>query len=140
MSKDLFYQMREDEVSSLLDKVENGDERALRVYANLKRCKDLFDEASKQIEPLALNEASEYAEKQFTEAGISFEKRNGSRRFSFTHIPQVKELKSQLKDIEEKSKQAFIAKEKGMLTADENGEEIPLPKVTYTKDVLIVKK
>lgn len=140
MNKDLFYKVREEEVAHLLIDVENGNKRALSVYANFKRCKDLFDQASKQIETLAHNEASEYPEKTFLENGFEFEKRNGSTRYSYSHIPEVLDLKKKIKVIEEKSKQAFISKQKGILVADENGEEILLPKVTYTKDSLIVKK
>lgn len=140
MSKDLYYKMREEEVAQLLTEVEEGNTQALQTYANFKRAKDLFDQASKQIEPLAMDEASNYAEKTFSEAGFTFEKRNGSTRYSFNHIPEVVKLKEQIKEIETKSKQAFIAQQKGLLTADTNGEEIPLPKVSYTKDSLIVKK
>ena len=132
--------MREEEVANLLTEVDNGDKRALTVYANFKRCKDLFDEAAKQIEPQAQNEASEYAEKSFSEAGFIFEKRNGATRFTFSHIPEVKKLSDKIKEIQEKSKQAYLAKQKNLLTADENGEEIPMPKVSYSKDSLIVKK
>jgi len=112
----------------------------LNLYANFKRCKDLFDEASKQIEAQAQNEASEYAEKSFSEAGFVFEKRNGSTRYSYSHIPRIIELTEELKDVQEKAKQAFLSTQKGMLVANEYGEEIVLPKVSYSKDSLIVKK
>jgi len=140
MSKDLFYKMREQEVAHLLTELEEGNETALITYANLKKCKDLFDEAIKQVEDLAIQEADGYAEKSFSEFGFIFEKRNGSTRFSYSHIPGVIKLKDEIKEIEQISKQAYLASQKGMLVADENGEPIELPKVTYTKDVLIVKE
>ena len=96
--------------------------------------------SSKQIEPQAQEEANLYAEKTFEESGFTFEKRNGSTRYSFSHIPRIAELKNEIKEIEAKSKQAFISVQKGILVADKDGLEIELPKVTYTKDSLIVKK
>ena len=140
MSKDLFYKMREEEVAHLLTEVEEGNIDTLSTYGNLKRCKDLFEQASKQIEPQAQEEANLYAEKTFEEAGFTFEKRNGSTRYSFSHIPRIAELKNEIKEIEAKSKQAFISVQKGILVADQDGLEIELPKITYTKDSLIVKK
>ena len=140
MSKDLFFKMREEEVSHLLEEVEEGNIEALSTYANFKRCKDLFEQASKQIEPQAQEEANLYAEKTFSDFGFTFEKRNGSTRYSFSHIPRIAELKKEIKEIEEKSKQAYLSVQKNILVADKDGLEIELPKVTYTKDSLIVKK
>lgn len=131
--------MREQEVAHLLTQVEEGETEALYAYATLKKYKDLFEQASKQIEPIALEEASLYPEKTFENNGFSFEKRNGARRFSFDHIQEIVKLKNEIKVLEQKSKQAFLSKEKGILVADENGEEIILPKVKYSKDSLIVR-
>ena len=140
MSKDLFYQVREDEVAHLLTEVEEGNINALEVYANFKRSKDLIDEAIKQVEPSAQREAELYSEKSFTQSGFIFEKRNGATRYSFNHIPEIVELKQQLKFAESKYKHAFLSQQKGLLTASEDGEEMIMPKVSYSKDSLIVKK
>ena len=140
MSKDLFYQVREDEVAHLLTEVEEGNINALEVYANFKRSKDLIDEAIKQVEPSAHREADLYSEKSFTQSGFIFEKRNGATRYSFNHIPEIVELKQQLKFAESKYKHAFLSQQKGLLTASEDGEEMIMPKVSYSKDSLIVKK
>jgi len=139
MSKDLFYQVREDEVAHLLTEVEEGNINALEVYANFKRSKDLIDEAIKQVEPSAHREADLYSEKSFTQSGFIFEKRNGATRYSFNHIPEIVELKQQLKFAESKYKHAFLSQQKGLLTASEDGEEMIMPKVSYSKDSLIVK-
>lgn len=140
MSKDLFFKMREEEVAHLLTEIENGNNNTLIAYANLKRCLNLYNDAVKKLEPLALDEANKYPEKTFNDFGFSFEKRNGSTRYSYSHIKAHKELKEKLKEVEEKSKQAYLSKIKGLLTANKDGEEIELPKVTHTKDSLIVKK
>jgi hypothetical protein len=140
MLENNFFQMRQQEVAHLLTELEEGNERALNVYANFKRCKDLFEEAIKQIEPEAQNEANGYAEKSFSESGFTFEKRNGSTRYSYSHIPEVVKLTEKLKEVQEICKSAFLASQKGILTASKHGEEIVFPKVSYSKDSLILKK
>lgn len=140
MSKDLFFELRSQEIAELVESAENGDVNALRIYAQLKRTNDLLSDAIKQIEPLALNEASKQGAKSFEAYGNKFELRNGSVRYSYKNIPIWDEKSKELKAIEEKSKLAYIAFSKGLLTADEYGEDIEFPEVTYTKDSLIVKK
>ena len=140
MSKDIFYQVREEEVAHLITEVEEGNTRALKTYAQLKKCAELFTEAYKQIEPLAQNEASDYADKTFSENGFIFEKRNGATRYSYNHIPEVFVLKQKLKETEAKYKHAFLSTQKGLMPISEDGEELMLPKVSYSKDSLIVKK
>lgn len=47
--------------------------------------------------------------------------------------------KIELKSIEDKAKEAFIAHEKGLMVAAEGGEEILLPEPKYRKDSLVIK-
>jgi len=140
MSKDLHFEMRQQEVASLLEQAENGDVSALSVYAQVKRLKDFYAEAEKQISDLALDQASEYSEKTFSEGAFTFEKRNGSRRFSYKNIPEVVNAENTVKDLKETYKQAFISMEKGLSSVDQDGVLLEVPTVSYTKDVLIVKK
>ena len=129
----------ESEIVHLLTQAEEGNINPLNVYAIFKQSKILIDEAIAQVEPLAQREAEMYSEKSFEQSGFTFEKRNGATRYSFNHIPEITELKKQLKFAEAKYKHAYLSKQKGLLTASEDGEEMIMPKVTYSKDSLIVK-
>ena len=129
----------ETEIVHLLTQAEEGNINPLNVYAIFKQSKLLIDEAIAQVEPLAQREAEMYSEKSFEQSGFTFEKRNGATRYSFNHIPEIFEIKQQLKFAEAKYKHAFLSKQKGLLTASEDGEEMIMPKVTYSKDSLIVK-
>jgi len=140
MSKDLYFEMRQQEVASLLTEVENGNQSSLRVYAEFKQLKDLFAEAESQIQEQAISEAQDYPDKIFGVDGFEFEKRNGSRRFSYKNIPEVINAELNVKSIKETYKQAFLSLEKGLTAVDENGEVLTIPTCTYGKDVLIVKK
>ena len=57
MSKDLFFQMRQNEVAELLTEVEEGNIAALSTYGNLKKCQALYTQAIKQIEEIAFDYA-----------------------------------------------------------------------------------
>ena len=129
-SGNLFLELREQAV--------NGEIDPLIAYGQAKQMKSENDAALAEIEALALDEASKY-EKSFEMHGFKFERRNGATRYSFKHIPQWNELTKEVKNFESKSKQALKAMESGIQTADENGEEIPLPEVTHSKDSLVVK-
>ena len=129
----------ETEIVHLLTQAEEGNINPLDVYAIFKQSKLLIDEAIAQIEPLAQREAEMYSEKSFEQSGFTFEKRNGATRYSFNHIPEIFEIKQQLKFAEAKYKHAYLSQQKGLLTASEDGEEMVMPKVTYSKDSLIVK-
>jgi hypothetical protein len=48
MSKEFFFEMREQEVAHLLTEVEEGNVAALSTYGNLKKCQALYAEAIKQ--------------------------------------------------------------------------------------------
>ena len=43
------------------------------------------------------------------------------------------------KEVEERSKQAYLAIQRRLLVGTEDGEEVEVPKVSYTKSSLIVK-
>ncbi len=122
----------------LREKAVNGEMSPLVAYGQAKQMKAENDAALAEIEALALEEAELY-EKNFELQGFKFERRNGATRYSFKHIPQWNELQQSVKDFEAMSKQALKAGANRMQVADENGEEIPLPKVTHSKDSLIVK-
>jgi len=139
MVKEMFFKVREEEVAHLLQEVEDGNIPALSTYGNLKRCQALYAEAIKQIEIYAFDEANNYSEKTFKDSGFVFEKRNGGIRFSFKHIEEWNEAEKTKKEIEERSKQAYFAMQRSLLVGTENGEIVEVPKVTYTKDSLIVR-
>jgi len=110
----------------------------LIAYAELKAYKQEIDEALKELEPAALDESEKYG-KSFELHGIRFERRNGAIRYDFKHLYKWQELNTELKNFEKSSKHALSALKYGGNYIDENGEEIPVPKVLYSKDSLVVR-
>lgn len=94
----------------------------------------------KEVNEIAVQEASDYPEKTFEMDGLKIEKRNGSRRFDFKNCAVWTTKQTELKNIERSLKNAFELYQQGKVVADENGEELEIPKVTYGSDVVIVKE
>ena len=124
--------------NDITNNVIQGMTDPLIAYAELKEYKRDIDQAIKDIEPIALEESEKYG-KSFELHGIKFERRNGSTRYDFKHIEQWQMMHQELKNFEMQSKQALAAMKHGANYIDENGEQIPVPKITYTKDSLITK-
>ena len=124
--------------NDITNNVLQGMTDPLMAYAELKEYKRAIDEAIKQIEPIALEESEKYG-KSFELHGIKFERRNGATRYDFKHIEQWQMMHQELKRFELQCKQALNAMKYNANYIDENGEQIPVPKVTYTKDSLITK-
>lgn len=139
MSKEQFFEMRQQDLAHFVTEVENGERDALSAYATIKKLEKEFNLAKSQLEPLAMVEAEKFGQKSFEHQGVKFEIRNGATRYSYKNITEWQNKSKELKELEARAKQAFIAKQKGILTATEDGEEIELPEVNYSKDSLVVK-
>jgi hypothetical protein len=139
MSKDLFFKQREAEINEIVNGVKEGNRKALTAYAELKQLADIAADAVKEVKDLALQETELYPDKKFELENFMFERRNGATRYSYSHIPKWQEKNKELKEIEAEAKQAYLASQKGMMVATEDGEEIVLPEPIYSSDSLIVK-
>lgn len=113
---------------------------ALPIYAELKEEKKRIDGLLTTIESIAQEEAEQYQEKKFEFKGWIFEKRSGGSQYNFSNIPAWSEKKTELANIEAKAKAAYSSYTRGLMTADENGEEVTLPQVTNRKDSIIITK
>lgn len=130
--------MKTSHFNDIANNVIQGMTDPLIAYAELKEYKREIDQAIKDIEPIALEESEKYG-KSFELHGIKFERRNGATRYDFKHIEQWQMMHQDLKKFEMQSKQALAALKNGANYIDEHGEQIPVPKVTYSKDSLITK-
>ena len=130
--------MKDSHFNDIANNVIQGITDPLIAYAELKELKREIDQAIKDVEPIALEESEKYG-KSFELHGIKFERRNGATRYDFKHIEQWQMMHQDLKKFEMQSKQALAAMKNGANYIDEHGEQIPVPKVTYSKDSLITK-
>lgn len=122
-----------------VQQVIDGNADVLEVYAAINLELKELENCKKQIEDYAKEEAEKHGSK-FEHKGYKFELRQGGRSYSFKNIPEWNTYNKALKDCEERYKAAFSSYEKGLMTADENGEEMDLPEVSYRSNSLIIKK
>jgi hypothetical protein len=126
-------------IENMLEDVREGHLEALSAYGQLKTAETLIKSAIAEVFDQALTE-SEGQEKSFGRHGFVFEKRNGRRTYKFDHIPDYQEAKAFIKEMEGKYKDAQAQSEKGNTLVDENGEILPMARVEYSKDSIIVRK
>ena len=131
--------MTKNQIKKRVGDVALGLKPALTLYGELKQLKDEVESAIKKIMPDVIDEASKN-EKTFTFSGFTFEQRTGGPVYDFKEVPGWEEAKASLQLIEHMSKEAYkmYANKVDLVTPD--GEVVPLPKVTYKSDSLIVKK
>ena len=99
----------------------------------LKIIKSFKDENLDAIEVSAMDYKDGYN-------GFDVAVRNGGRMYNFKGVDEWMTYDKAKKECEDRLKQAFISKEKGLLVASEDGEEIELPTLSYRKSSVIVKK
>ena len=128
-------------INGIVSDVETGNINALDAYAIFKKMETLFNEAKKQIDNYAIDEAETFGESTFSHNGQKFEIRNGAERYSFKGLKDWEEKNEELKAIEDKYKSAYKSYTKMNLSMidQETGEIIELPTVTKSKSSLIVK-
>lgn len=127
-----------EQISELVQNAVDGVESPFRALGIITDIEKFVIQARKEVLEVALAEAENY-ENTFDMDGFRFEKRKGSKRFDFSNIQTIVDLKNQIKVEEAKHKQAFSNYEKGLQAITEDGEVLELPLVKYSNDVLIVK-
>lgn len=138
-----FAEMEEDFINHT-QQVEAGDLSPLELAVKLTREREQFQRAdevrkdwlSENLDGI-LNEAEQYGKEGYH--GYRFS--NTSRpQFDFKTNPEWVKLEAQKKEIEAQMKTAYQATGKNLINATFDGEEIPLPAVTYTKPSVKAEK
>lgn len=138
-----FAEMEEDFLHHT-QQVENGDLSPLELAVKFAKERADLEDALKvrkewQDENLSsiLNEADQYGKDGYH--GYRFSNSSKSQ-YSFVTNPDWVKLEEQKKEIEAQMKIAYQATGKNLINATFDGEEIPLPVVTYTKPSLKTEK
>ena len=136
------YESTINQIGETIEEIENGYGDVLLEYAQLKDLCNFIDEAIKQIESQAIDEANRQDGKTFKAHGYSFTVNAGRIMYNFEAVLQWAKKKEELELIEELAKQAAkisAISSPGKVIVDENGEVVTPAETTYTKGSLSVK-
>ena len=124
----------------LTQNVLNGNSCPLKALALLRDEKKVLEECISLINDQALEEAQKHGGKTFEYNGYKFECRSGKKRYSFDGIKEYDDAIEYIEVIKEKYKQVYNARLKGNTIVTDEGEILPYPKVTFSKDSMAIKK
>ena len=135
-TKELFQELQE-EIANEMILIDNGDANtALPMYQVLRDMEKFAKESKTEVEQSAMIDV----ENGFELNGFDVKIKTGSTRYVYTHIPAHAEAVKAVKEIEERSKQAFLSFQKNIQVASEDGEEIVFPEVVRSKDSISITK
>jgi hypothetical protein len=135
VAKDSLIPTVEGFIKTLTEGVDNGELKALDVFAVYKKLERIFDEAKRTVEAQAMDEAKNY-DKTFTIAGVEFTSKEGSKLLNYEEDFLIRELTLQIKQRQELIKVATASKEP---IYDANGIEVTKVSLKPTKSSLSVK-
>lgn len=151
-SKEMFLQVQE-ELLELHNQTIEGEVSNLEALITMRKAKveaEKVLEIVKTFEDDRLNEiATESESYGGTYQGFEIKSVNGRKMFNYKSIPQITELESQKKTLEDKFKNAFEGFQKGIVQTtevdgvrywiDEDGELQLFPELTIGKSFLQIK-
>lgn len=131
-------QQIKEQLSTAVQAVHDGTVSALEVWANIKEVSDYIAKCKAEIETAVLQEAAKC--KGEIHFGYQIEVRPSAGRWSFDAIPEWKEGKERLAQIEEAAKASYKAYEKGVRSVNEDGELITPAVYVPGKDTVFLSK
>jgi hypothetical protein len=135
VAKDSLVPTVEGFIKTLNEGVDNGELKALEVFAVYKKLEKIFDEAKRKVEETAMDEARSY-DKTFVIAGVEFTSKEGSKLLNYSEDFLIQELSEKLKQRQELIKVATASKE---AIYDADGIEVTKVSLKPTKSSLMVK-
>lgn len=116
--------------------VGEGNYCPLQFHIELKALADAIKEFQDQIKPLALVEASKWHGQVY--CGYEITKKAGGGRYNYDHIPEIMELKNQVKELEKQAQNAYKTSSQGLLISAD-GELITPAQYIQNEDTIQLK-
>ena len=135
-TKELFQEFQEEVANEMILIDEGEANTALPLYQLLRDMEKFAKESKSEVERLAMIEI----DNGFELNGYEVKIKTGSTRYIYKNIPEHVAAMEAVKEIEERSKQAFLSFQKGIQVASEDGEEIVFPEVVRSKDSISITK
>jgi hypothetical protein len=126
-----------DKLAEIMINVDGGTYCPLAFHIHLKELADGIKELQDQVKPLALTEAGKWHGQVYL--GYDITKKAGSGRYTYDHIPQVMELKSELKERERMHQLAYKNMNHGIYLNEQTGEVYEPAQYHANEDVILIK-
>ncbi len=123
-------------LANMMIEVEGGNQCPLAFHIHLKEMADAIKEFQDQVKPLALSEASKWHGQVY--CGYEITKKAGGGRYNYDHIPEIIELKNQVKDLEKQAQYAYKTTTQGLLISAD-GELITPAQYIQNEDTIQIK-
>jgi len=124
------------QIQSILFDVNEGNVNALEAYISLKALASELEDIIDTIQPLAVQAASQHGGKRFTIAGVTVEKREGTRRWSYPDYTPYNLAKEKAKSYEKMMQQ--VATNGAVIADAETGEIVPAAVCTFSKETIAI--
>jgi hypothetical protein len=123
-------------LANMMIEVEGGERCPLAFHIHLKEMAEAIKEFQDQVKPLALTEASKWHGQVYL--GYEITKKSGGGRYNYDHIPEIIELKNQVKELEKQAQYAYKTTTQGLLISAD-GELITPAQYIQNDDTIQIK-
>jgi hypothetical protein len=123
-------------LANMMIEVEGGERCPLAFHIYLKELADAIKEFQDQVKPLALTEAVKWHGQVYL--GYEITKKAGGGRYNYDHIPEIIELKNQVKELEKQAQYAYKTTTQGLLISAD-GELITPAQYIQNEDTIQIK-
>jgi hypothetical protein len=123
-------------LANMMIEVEGGERCPLAFHIHLKEMAEAIKEFQDQVKPLALTEASKWHGQVY--CGYEITKKAGGGRYNYDHIPEIIELKNQVKELEKQAQYAYKTTTQGLLISAD-GELITPAQYIQNEDTIQIK-
>ena len=123
-------------LANMMIEVEGGERCPLAFHIHLKEMAEAIKEFQDQVKPLALTEASMWHGQVYL--GYEITKKAGGGRYNYDHIPEIIELKNQVKELEKQAQYAYKTTTQGLLISAD-GELITPAQYIQNDDTIQIK-
>ena len=106
----------------------------LHVAVAIREIKDRAEAMLERMKPLVERELLKHPKGTATIDGWRLTATQGAAEWKYDHIPEWAELMARKKEIEDRAKTAYTSREKGIMVATADGEEIEAAVKTFKKD------
>jgi hypothetical protein len=123
-------------LANMMIEVEGGERCPLAFHIHLKEMAEAIKEFQDQVKPLALTEAVKWHGQVYL--GYEITKKAGGGRYNYDHIPEIIELKNQVKELEKQAQYAYKTTTQGLLISAD-GELITPAQYIQNDDTIQIK-